>query len=189
MENGTRIGVHDQQLHLQKICARSHDTRRQSMCLYEKAKSGDACNTIRTDQLIADHLQNPTRYMPLPIPSLFTRGVPLHAFTDTPMHLIPLGMTWSARRGCKKVFVAIAKSLMEDINSLKLPWLTLLLPSTIKDKWGGWVSKYYALLLRVALWVFAPIMTFDNADAYTNPKGDPTKWPVKKYQVWLRARG
>jgi hypothetical protein len=72
--------------------------------------------------------------MPLPIPSLFTRGVPLHAFTDTPMHLILLGigktvffriMTWSARRGCKKVFVAIAKSLMEDINPLKLPWLTL----------------------------------------------------------------
>jgi hypothetical protein len=60
----------------------------------------------------------------LSIPSLYTRGIPLHAFTNTPMHLMPLGvgktvffriMTWSARRGRKKVFVAIAKALMEDI--------------------------------------------------------------------------
>jgi hypothetical protein len=58
----------------------------------------------------------------------------------------------------------------------------------IKDKWGGWVSKNYALLLRVALWVFAPIMTIDDADAYTDPTGDPTKWTVKMHQVWLRAR-
>jgi hypothetical protein len=84
--------------------------------------------------------------------------------------------------------VAIAKALMEDINSLKLLWLSLL-PSTIKDEWGGWVSKNYASLLCVALWVFAPIMTVDNADAYTDPMGDPTKWTVKMYQVWLRARG
>jgi hypothetical protein len=32
-------------------------------------------------------------------------------------------------------------------------------------------------------------MTIDNADAYSDPTGDPTKWTVKMYQVWLRARG
>jgi hypothetical protein len=182
---------------LNKKYAHVHVTRASNRCLYNKAKNNDQRNTVRSDQIIADQLINPNRYLPLPIPSLYTRGVPLHAFTDTPMHLIPLGigksvffriMTWSARRGRKKVFVAIAKSLMEDINSLNLPWLTLL-PSTIKDKWGGWVSKNYASLLRVALWIFAPIMTIDDADAYSDPIGDPKKWTVKMYQVWLRVRG
>jgi hypothetical protein len=32
-------------------------------------------------------------------------------------------------------------------------------------------------------------MTIDKADAYTDPMGDPTKWAVKMFQVWLRARG
>jgi hypothetical protein len=102
-------------------------------------------DTRKGDIIIADNQQNPNRYTALPVPSLYPRGVPLHAFTDTPMHLIPLGvgkavffriMTWSARRGRKKAFVTIAQSLMEELNILKLPWLTLL-PNSIKDKWGG----------------------------------------------------
>jgi hypothetical protein len=32
-------------------------------------------------------------------------------------------------------------------------------------------------------------MTIDDANAYTNPTADPTKWTVKMYQVWLQARG
>jgi hypothetical protein len=168
---------------INKKFAHVHMTCVANRCLFERAKRNEERNTVRADHVIADQLQNPTRHLPLSIPSLYTRGIPLYAFTDTPMHLIPLGvgktvffwiMTWLARRGRKKVFVAIAKALMEDINSLKLPWLTLL-PSTTKDKWGGWVSKNYAFLLRVALWVFAPIMTIDNADAYTGPTGNPTK--------------
>jgi hypothetical protein len=135
----------------------------------------------------------------LSIPSLCTRGIPLHAFTNTPMHLIPLGvgkmvffwiMTWSARRGRKNVFVAIAKGVDGRYKLIETAVATVtLLPSTIKDKWGGWVSKNYASLLCVALWVFAPIMTIDDADAYTNPTCDPTKWTVKMYQLWLQARG
>jgi hypothetical protein len=113
------------------------------------------------------------------------------------MHLIPLGvgkamffriMTWSARRGRKKAFITIAQSLMEELNVLKLPWLTLL-PNTIKEKWGGWVSKNYASLLPIALWIFGPIMTIDDADEYIEPEGDPKKWTVKEYQGWLRVRG
>jgi hypothetical protein len=77
---------------------------------------------------------------------------------------------------------------MEELNVLKLTWLTLL-PNTIKEKWGGWVSKNYASLLRVALWVFSPIMTIDNADEYIETEGDPKKWTVKEYQGWLRVRG
>jgi hypothetical protein len=72
------------------------------------AKRNEEPYTVWADHVIADQLQNPTRYLPLSIPSLYTRGIPLHAFTDTPMHLIPLGvgktvffqiMTWPARRG------------------------------------------------------------------------------------------
>jgi hypothetical protein len=32
-------------------------------------------------------------------------------------------------------------------------------------------------------------MTIDNTNAYTDATGNPTKWTVKMYQVWLRARG
>jgi hypothetical protein len=65
-------------------------------------------DTRKGDIIIADNQQNPNRYTALPVPSLYLPGVPLHAFTDTPMHLTPLGvgkavffriMTWSARRG------------------------------------------------------------------------------------------
>jgi hypothetical protein len=65
-------------------------------------KEGD---TRKDDIIIADNQQNPKRYTALPAPSLYLCGVPLHAFSDTPMHLIPLGvgkavffhiMTWSA---------------------------------------------------------------------------------------------
>jgi hypothetical protein len=76
---------------------------------------------------------------------------------------------------------------MEELNVLKLPWLTLL-PNTIKEKWGGWVSKNYVSLLRVALWVFSQIMTIDDADKYIEPEGDPKKWTVKEYQGWLWVR-
>jgi hypothetical protein len=181
---------------INKKFAHVHMTRATNRCLLDKAKD-NAQDTVCAEILIANQLQNPIRYLPLKIPSLYSRGVPLHTFTDTPMHLIPLGigksvffriMTWSARRGQKKVFVAIAKLLMEDINSLRLPWLTLL-SGTIKDKWGGWVSKNYASLLRLDLWVFAPIMSNDDASASIDPLGDPSKSTVKMYQGWLRARG
>jgi hypothetical protein len=177
--------------------AHIHLTRASNRCLLEKARGNQHYDTVRAEALVADHLKNPSRYLPLPIPILYTRGLPLHAFPDTPMHLISLGlgkavffriMTWAARRGRKKIFVEIAKSLMEDLNSLKLPWLTLL-PSTIKDKWGGWVSKNYSSLLQVALWIFAPIMSIDDLTEYMDPTEDPGKWTVKLIQGWLRARG
>jgi hypothetical protein len=85
-------------------------------------------DTRKGDIIIADNQQNPNRYTALPVPSLYSRGVPLHAFTDTPMHLIPLGvgkavffriMTWLARWGRKKAFITIAQSLMEELNVLK----------------------------------------------------------------------
>jgi hypothetical protein len=180
---------------INKKFAHVHLSRATNRWNLEKAKLNDR-DTVRAEALIADQIENPKRYSPLTIPSLFTRGVPLHAFTDTPMHLIPLGigratffriMTWSGRRGRKKAFVSIAKALMEDLNSLKLKWMTLL-PNTIKDKWGGWVSKNYSSLLRVALWVFAPLMTIDNAVNYVDPTEEPKKWTVKMMQGWLRAR-
>jgi hypothetical protein len=151
--------------------ARIHMTRATNRYNLLRAMNNEG-DTRKGDIIIADNQKNPNRYTALPVPSLYSRGVPLNAFTDTPMHLIPLGvgkavffriMTWSARRGRKKAFITIAQPLMEELNLLKLPWLALL-PNTIKEKWGGWVSKNYASLLRVALWVFSPIMTIDDAD-------------------------
>jgi hypothetical protein len=175
--------------------ARVAMTRAANRWMIDKAKADEGVAT-EADALAEDAIQNAQRFEPLYIPSLYTRGVPLRAFVDTPMHLIHLGvgksiffriMAWASACGRKKVFLSIAKNLMEDLNALKLPWIVLL-PGTIKDKWGGWVSKHYASLIRVALWVFAPLMTIDDSEQYTDPIGDPKKWTVKQYQAWLKAR-
>jgi hypothetical protein len=88
-------------------------------------------DTRKGDIIIADNQWIPNRYSPLPVPSLNTQGVLLHAFTDTPMHLIPLAvgkavfvcfLTWLARPGQKKAFITIPQLLTEDLNFLILPW-------------------------------------------------------------------
>ena len=164
-----------------------------------------ALNTARDDdpngpryhELLLDKESNHRRYQPLDPPSLYSRGVPLRAFVDTPMHLILLGVgrtvfkrvsTWSARRGRKADFVAQAKVLLQQLDDLKLKWLVFV-PRTFSHKWGGWVSKNYASLTRVALWIYGPLMTIDDAPPYEDPTGDPNKWKVAKYKAWLKARG
>jgi hypothetical protein len=81
---------------INKKFAHVHMTRAANRCLFERAKRNEEHNTVCAEHVIADQLQNPTLYLPLSIPSLYTRGIPLHAFTNTPMHLIPLGVgKWS----------------------------------------------------------------------------------------------
>jgi hypothetical protein len=84
--------------------AKVHISRASNRYNLERANN-NLGDTIQGEAIIADHVLNPKRYTPLPLPSLYSRGVPLHAFNDTPMHLIPLGvgkavffriMTWSA---------------------------------------------------------------------------------------------
>lgn len=148
-------------------------------------------------ELLKDKESHPNKYRQLELPYLFERGHPLEIFVDPPMHLILLGVckcvfrrlsTWSARRGRRGHFLLFAKKLLKQIDDLKLSWL-LFVPKTFSAKWGGWVSKHYASLTRVALWVYGTLMTIDDTPPYEDPVGDPTKWKVPEYKAWLKARG
>ena len=77
---------------------------------------------------------------------------------------------------------------MIQLNDLKVDWITLV-PSTIGGQWGGWLSKNYASLTRVALWIFALLLEIEHQETWVDPKGNPKKWTVKNYRGWLRVRG
>jgi hypothetical protein len=148
-------------------------------------------------ELLRDKNNHPERYNKMQAPSLFLRGVPLRAFLDTPMHLLLLGIvkasfwritTWAGRRGRKRAFVAFAREMLTQLDDLKLSWLVFI-PKTFGDQWGGWVSKNYGSLLRVALWVYGPLLMVPDEPIYTDPVEEPTKWFVPQYRSWLKARG
>jgi hypothetical protein len=148
-------------------------------------------------QLVADKRKNPEKYQRVPSPSLFQRGYPLEIFVDTPMHLIFLGFcktvfrrisTWSARNGRKKEFLHLARKQLQQLDDLKLSWLTFV-PRTFGEKWGGWVSKNYSSLARVSLWIFGPLLTIDNAAPYQDPSRAKEEWKLNDLQAWLKARG
>ena len=151
----------------------------------------------RYREFLRDQSFNPAKYIPLEIPSVFNRGLSLRCYSDTPMHLLLLGCcktvfrrlgVWASRRGRKREFLLLASSLLTKLDDMKLSWL-LFVPKTFSKKWGGWVSKNYASLLRVALWVYGPLMAIDDAPPYEDPVGDPMKWTVPLLQDWLKARG
>jgi hypothetical protein len=69
---------------INKKSAHVHMASAANWCLFERAKRNEERNTVCADHVITDQLQNPIRYLPLSIPSLYARGIPLHAFTATP---------------------------------------------------------------------------------------------------------
>ena len=95
---------------------------------------------------------------------------------------------WAGRRGRKGIFVKFGRNLLQELDDLKLSWL-LFVPQSFSDEWGGWVSKHYASLTRVALWVYGPLMTIDDTPAYIDPIGDVTTWKVDALKLWLKVRG
>jgi hypothetical protein len=148
-------------------------------------------------QLSTIKLENPSKYRIPRFPSVHSRDIPLHLYVDTPMHLLFLGVcknifnklsTWSSRRGRKGKFDILAKQQLQQLDELKIGWLVFM-PSSFGMKWGGWVSKHYQSLVRVALWIYGPLMAIDDGPCYEDPKTDPTKWTVILLQNWLKARG
>jgi hypothetical protein len=95
---------------------------------------------------------------------------------------------WSSRRGRKHKFDMLAKQMLLQLDELKLGWL-LFIPKSFGAKWGGWVSKNYQSLTRVALWIYGPLMAIDDGPPYEDPVGDPMKWTNPLLVAWLKARG
>ena len=141
--------------------------------------------------------ENPELYRMAPIPAIWNRNTPLHLFIDTPMHLLFLGVVkavfarigeWSYRAGRGPAFTRIAKTLLTDVDNLKLQWLSFNV-KTFGGKWGGWVAEKYQSLARIALWVYAPLMLIKDGPEFVEPDNNVSNWFAKDYQTFLRIRG
>jgi hypothetical protein len=97
------------------------------------------------------------------------------------MHLLFLGVAkavfmyvgiWSSRCGRRPAFQNIAKKCLQELEDLKLSWLTLQVDTF--DGWGEWVSEKFQSLCHVALWVYGPLMIVDDVAPFVPPIGvDP----------------
>jgi hypothetical protein len=164
----------------------------------ETAKTEFQEDEARYRRLLHDQEKHPHKYKQVPTPALYERGVPLRAFVDTPMHLLLLGVcrtvfrritTWATRLGRRGAFVEYGQKLLIQLDNLKLSWLTFV-PKTFSTLgWGGWVSKNYGSLLRVALWVYGPLLTIPDEPPYVDPENHPKEWLVTTLREWLRVRG
>jgi hypothetical protein len=113
------------------------------------------------------------------------------------MHLLLLGVcrsvfrrisTWAARLEREAAFNAHAITLLEQLDDLKLSWLTFV-TATFSDGFGGWVSKNYGSFLRVAPWVYGPLLNIPDDPPYVDPTDNPKLWKVTQLKEWLRVRG
>jgi hypothetical protein len=121
----------------------------------------------------------------------------LHLFVDTPMHLLFLGIAksvfgqvgvWANRCGRGPAFRKVACNLLNDVEELKLQWLTFNVKTF--DSWGGWVSEKFQSLSRVALWVYGGLMVLDDVPPFLEPVGRSVdQWYKEDYKKWLRVRG
>lgn len=143
-----------------------------------------------------EQLDNPSKYCMASLPSMWLRGLPLSLFIDTPMHLLFLGIAksifeyvgeWSKKCNRQSAFVAIAKSLLKQLEELKLDWLTFNVETF--DSWGGWVSEKFQSLSRVALWVYGPLLQMDDVPPFVNPSSPVDDWKLEEYKKWMEVRG
>jgi hypothetical protein len=111
---------------------------------------------------------------------------------NTPMHLLFWGLVkavflyvgiWSHRCGRKQGFQIIAKKRLQQLDDLKLSWLSFQVDTF--DSWAGWVSEKYHSLSRVALWIYGPLMIVDDVP----PMGiEPQLWRLDHCKKWLTVR-
>jgi hypothetical protein len=128
----------------------------------EKAKRGGAqgAELVAWQKIQEEKELFPTKYSKPKTPSLWNRDLLLRLFVDTPMHLLFLGIAksvfgkislWSARCGGGPAFKKVGINLLNDIEELKLQWLTF--NANIFDSWGGWESEKFQVLSRIARWI------------------------------------
>jgi hypothetical protein len=140
---------------------------------------------------------SPGQFKRAKLPSVWNRMLPLRIFIDTPMHLLFLGIAksvfeligeWAVRSGRRGPFRKEAMDQLQDLEDLKLQWLTFHVKTF--DTWGGWVSEKMQSLCRVALWIYGPLVIMDEAPAFLEPVDRTVdKWLLSHYQQWLKVRG
>jgi hypothetical protein len=138
----------------------------------------------------------PILYTKAPLPSIWLRGLPLHLFIDTVMHLLFLGVvkaafvrvsTWANRAGRGPAFLRLGTRMLMDVEDLKLQWLTFNVKTF--GGWGGWVSEKFQSLSRIALWLYSPLAVVDRVDDFVEPEKDVSLWLATDYKKYLKARG
>jgi hypothetical protein len=187
--------------YLQENCIKSKLSNK----IVERAKN---CNQLRLsfeavendpaewEAMIEDNNNNPEKNSASVIPGVWERGVPLKMYFDTPMHLLFFGVVkavflyvgiWSHHCGRKQGFQIIAKKRLQQLDDLKLSWLSFQVDRF--DNWTGWVSEKYHSLSRVALWIYGPLMIVDDVPPFVPPMGiEPQHWRLEHYKKWLTVR-
>jgi hypothetical protein len=79
--------------------------------------------------------------------------------------------------GRKAAFIDYATDLLDQLEDLKLFWLKFV-TKTFSSGWGGWVAKNYGSLIRVALWIYGPMLSIPDEAPYQDPIEDPKHWKV-----------
>jgi hypothetical protein len=113
------------------------------------------------------------------------------------MHLLFLGVAksvfgkisiWSARCGRGPAFKKMAIHMLNDVEGLKLQWLTFNVKTF--GSWGGWVSEKFQSLSRIALWIYGGHMAIDDIPPFLEPEGRSVNhWYKEDYKKWLAVRG
>jgi hypothetical protein len=124
--------------YLQENCIKSKLTHK----IVERAKN---CNQLRLsfeaaendpaewEAMIEDNDNNPEKYSASVIPGVWERGEPLKMYVNTPMHLLFLGVVkavflyvgiWSHCWGRKQGFQIFAKKILQQLDDLKISWLS-----------------------------------------------------------------
>lgn len=149
------------------------------------------------DLLVAQQTSSPDEFAPWKFPSIWTRGVPLTALIDAPMHLLFLGAvqgitgfihSWLRKHGKYSNFMRLVESRLNGFGKFKLSWLRML--PYKGDRLGGWVSENYVSFSRVCRWFFLILDDLKpDEDLYKDPVTSPKTWKLAENKGWLRARG
>lgn len=127
-------------------------------------------------------------------PSTWTRGVPLTAFAEAPMHLLFLGVTktilsdineWATNVSGYSALQRYGNDLLDDVP--KLSWCKTL--SFSGRKLGGWVSENYLAFSRLLVWFYSPLGEVVVEEDYDEPETEVCKWTVVQCRKWLKAHG
>ena len=136
-ENCIREGYCKQIIRHAKYCAN-----------YQRAMDNKNHDPEEWNSIKEDASRNPFKYKMAAFPSVWNRRLPLRLFVDSPMHLLFLGVAksvfwlvgvWCNRCGRGSTFQKIGKTMLQDLDDLKLQWLSFKVNSFMT--WGVGFQK------------------------------------------------
>lgn len=150
------------------------------------------------EAVMSDYHSNPHLYNPWPIPSRWSRGVPLSRTIDPLMHLLFLGIVKTVGSTVRKYLVSYGQHksfsdrysyLLLQAKDLKLDWLKVLSYGT--GNYGGWVSENCLAYARLMPWFYQDLDIMLHEPSTDDPPSNlpSERWLAKHNKNWLTRRG